>query len=375
MARSVDGDGGSLHLPRTAKEDFAITSGSHSILRFALSLLILFGCLSPQPSGAQGADRAREYAVARKECNLGLAISECLALGAIVFTGTIKNLGEPWRPAGVPTANATTFRHVDVTVDEWLGQTKLPSKQVRLLHATRPANARLDTGFWLLWENVVIARGTKLLVLLRRSASLRDAGAPLKAWQHIVVVASDPKLVSRIRGLVSRFSAFKSNPALLTQVKTSLVKSNTDSLFAGFFVGYLMYAEPTRDRDRAASLLVSLLRAGRLPRGTELSVCSWLGTNCGWLSQATRGKMFPELLSVAIGKEEHLYMRVISSLVVLRKRPDLGSALASLTPEDRVKLIQNYRNYKRKLRGNRASVETDEFEALLGIRAEAPSSN
>ena len=352
-----------------------MASGSQSTLRFALYLPILFGCLNPQPSGAQSADPAREEAVARKECNLGLAISECLALGAIVFTGTIKNLGEPWRPAGVPTANATTFRHVDVTVDEWLGQTKLAGKQVRLLHATQPPNARTDDGAWSPWKNVVIARGTKLLVLLRRSASLRDAGAPLKAWQHIVVVASDLEVVSRIRGLVSRFSAFRSKPALLTEAKTSLVKSNTDSLFAGFFVGYLMYAEPTRDRDRAALLLVSLLRAARLPRGTERRVCSWLGTNCGWLSQAARERMFPELLSAAIGKEERLYMPVISSLIPRRKRAELKVALASLTAEDRAKLVHNYRNYRRKLRGNRDSVETDEFEALLGIRVDPPSSN
>jgi hypothetical protein len=321
--------------------------------KFSRTLTVAILCVGAMSMCAE----AREQDLDRFAA--GQTLGDCLVKGCSIFIGTIQTVGPPQKaPGETDERRAVMTRDVDIKVDEWLYGPDRAST-VQLSHATRPAMTKTSLGPWLPWEGVALDIGGKVLV------ARWSKEAPRPTWlgkpEDIAFVTSDQTLFPAVREIVGRHQQFKAAPNELGKIP-ELLDDKRDSLFAGYFLTYLMNAEAARNVDNAAILLSGLLGHKSVPAAARSDISEWLGSVFSRLAEPARRTVTETLVGLATADDPAGSDPAFATLVRLGQLKMLD-VTPGLTEERRRKLVEKYRSYQAQ---NKTRIP--ELERQLGLR-------
>jgi hypothetical protein len=252
------------------------------------------------------------------------------------------------------------IRTVDIKVTEWLyGQ--VSGESVQLIQAVRPALTKTDDGPWRAWEGVTLNVGAPLLVVRW------TAGAPRATWmgkpEDVAIVVSDTSIFPVIHDVIAQHQGFARDPDEVFKA-AQLLRAKPDMLFTAYLLTYLMDGEGTRNVDKAARVLSSVLAQQMLAPRAHSLVADWLASAFYRLSEPARKSVTEALVASANADDASFAYPALNALVRLGDLKMLNLKPA-LTPASQRKIVENYRAFRAK---SMVQQEHPEFELQLGVR-------
>ena len=271
----------------------------------------------------------------------GRRVAECLAQGCVAFTAVLNDIGPATLPAGQDPERAIPTRKLNFTIVEWLyGPRDQADYAIEMIHSARPQLSRLSEGPWTAWEDLPLQPGTMAVIVRRHGpAKLPDKTDDGASHNEVVEAASDPDLISALRGAVAHRARFEA--ADVTVVETDpLVDRAADAFVAGYLVNWLTDEVGLADSDSAAHYLAWLL-AKPLAGMAVYEVTDWLTSVFYRLSGSEQDEVTSALANAGSGSNQSVSVAALRSLIRLsdEKLVNLRPYLSRPVTEG---LLENY---------------------------------